>query len=222
LAERDVVPRSVILPATRRAIILISMCARFELNVTGERVLEHFGLHVPPATDPEGGGLARLPLDEVRPTDRVPVIGPRRLPVALIWGLAVDWDRKPIFNARAETLAEKPTFRRLVGNRCLVPATAFFEWSGASSRPQGKRLRHRIARADGALSALAGLVDPDGGRFTIITRTANDQMSSVHPRMPVILDPEAEAVWLNPDLPFADVRPLLNGWRGPLAIQPGP
>jgi len=206
------------LPGAGPGPIIIAMCARFELNVRGERVLDRFGLHVPPEDDPEWGSLARLPVAEVRPTDRVPVIGPRRRPVALVWGLSVEWDKKPLINARAETLDTKPTFRRLVGNRCLVPATAFFEWSG----PKGDKRMHRVARGDGAIHALAGLVDPDSGRFTIVTRAANDQMAPLHARMPVILAPDAESAWLDPAQPFADVRPLLAGWGGALAIEPPP
>lgn len=209
-----------------RAVILVGMCARFELNVMAELVRERFDLRVPPDGEPAGGALARLPLAEVRPTDRAVVIGPRRVPVALAWGLTVDWDKRPLIHARAETLADKPVFRRLLGNRCLVPATAFFEWSGdpaasASGKRRAKR-RHRIARGDGAAQAMAGLVDPDRGRFTIITRAANDQMAPLHPRMPVLLDPDVEAAWLDPSRPFAAVRPLLAGWGGPLVIDPPP
>ncbi len=200
------------------------MCARFELNVMADLVRERFDLRVPPGGDPARDALAGLPLAEVRPTDRAVVIGPRRVPVALAWGLAVDWGQRPLIHARAETLAEKPVFRRLLGNRCLVPATAFFEWSGdraASGQRLAKR-RHRVGRWDGAAQAMAGLVDPDSGRFTIITRAANDQMAPLHPRMPVLLDPDAEAAWLDPARPFAAVRPLLAGWNGPLTIDPPP
>ncbi|WP_281396691.1 SOS response-associated peptidase [Roseospira visakhapatnamensis] len=204
------------------------MCARFELNVSTEPMLARFGLGPSPASCPDWTGLARLPLDEVRPTDRVPVIGPRRVPVALAWGLVAAWSNRPLINARAETLAETPTFQGLVGNRCLVPATAFFEWSDDPAGPatggtaRRIRRRHRIARADGALLAMAGLVDPATDRFVIITRPAHKQMAAVHPRMPVLLDPETEADWLDPARPFAAVRPVLAGWGGALSITPPP
>jgi len=198
------------------------MCARFELIMMADLVRERFDLRVPPDEDPAHDALACLPLVEVRPTDRAVVIGPRRIPVPLAWGLAVDWDKRPLIHARAETLAEKPVFRRLLGNRCLVPATAFFEWSGASAASGTRRAkrRHRIARGDGAAQAMAGLVDPESGRFTIITRAANDQIAPLHPRMPVLLNPDDESAWLDPARPFAAVRPLLAGWRGPLSIDP--
>lgn len=197
------------------------MCSRFELNVAAADLMARFGLTVPPDEDAATrAALAALPRTEIRPTDRVPVIGPRRVPVALPWGFAVDWDPKPLINARAETLAEKPTFRRFTGNRCLVPATAFFEWAPApGAPPRARKRRHRIGRADGGpLYAMAGLVN-DQGRFTVITRPATGQMAAIHDRMPAILaDAAAEAAWLDPDRPFAVVQGLLTTWSGPLEI----
>ncbi|MBB4285618.1 SOS response-associated peptidase [Roseospira goensis] len=196
------------------------MCARFELNVAPADLLARFGLTAPPEDDAvTGAALDRLPRAEIRPTDRVPVIGPRRVPVALSWGVRVDWDPKPLINARAETLAAKPTFRPFVGNRCLVPATAFFEWTDPpAGAPRGRKRRHRIGRDDAPLYAMAGLVD-DRGRFTVITRPATDRMAALHHRMPAILaGPDAEVAWLDPARPFADVQGLLTDWDGPLVI----
>jgi putative SOS response-associated peptidase YedK len=183
--------------------------------------MARFGLTAPPDGDAATrAALDALPRAEYRPTDRVPVIGPRRVPIALPWGFAVDWDTKPLINARAETLAEKPTFRRFVGNRCLVPTTAFFEWTAAPGAPaRARKRRHRIGRADTGLYAMAGLVD-DRGRFTVVTRAATEQMAALHDRMPAMLvDPAAEAAWLDPDRPFAEVRDLLTAWDGVLDID---
>lgn len=199
------------------------MCARFELNVAPADLLSRFGLTAPPQPGrDQPAPLDDLPRAEVRPTDLVPVIGPRRVPIALRWGFAVSWDRRPLINARAETLAEKPTFRRCLGNRCLVPATAFFEWAPATPDGRGRKRRHRIARTDSALHAMVGLVDGNG-RFTIITRPATSQMAALHHRMPALLaDAAAEAAWLDPDLPFDAVRDLLTVRDGPLEITPAP
>jgi len=196
------------------------MCSRFELNVRAADLFARFGLSPPPDEDAATrAALDHLPRAELRPTDRVPVIGPRRIPVALPWGWGVDWDTKPLINARAETLDVKPTFRGFVHNRCLVPATAFFEWTaqpGASAR--ARKRRHRIARGDQGLGAFAGLVD-DRGCFTIITRAATEAMAPIHDRMPAMLpDAAAEAAWLDPAPPFAALAPLLTAWDGPLDI----
>lgn len=195
------------------------MCSRFELNVAPADLMARFGLTVPPQDDADTrAAMDLLPRAEVRPTDRVPVIGPRRVPVTLTWGLRVDWDAKPLINARAETLAEKATFRALLNKRCLVPATAFFEWTAPSSGQRRKR-RHRIARADAHLPAMAGLVD-DCGRFVVITRAATEAMAAIHHRMPAFLaDAGAEAAWLDPTQPFSAVRSLLTGWDGSLSID---
>ncbi|GEM_PF-242508 len=204
--------------------ILSFMCSRFELNVAPDDLLARFGLEAPPDDDAATRSvLAGLPKAEIRPTDQAPVIGPRRVPVALSWGFRVDWDAKPLINARAETLAEKPTFRRFVGHRCLVPATGFFEWAAVPGAPaRARKRRHRIARPDAPLWAMAGLVDGQG-RFTVITRAATAAMEGLHSRMPAILgDARAEAAWLDPERPFADVRGLLSAWDGPLAVTADP
>jgi putative SOS response-associated peptidase YedK len=66
---------------------------------------------------------------------------------------------------------------------------------------------------------MAGLVD-DRGRFTVVTRAATEQMAALHDRMPAMLvDPAAEAAWLDPDRPFAEVRDLLTAWDGVLDID---
>ena len=86
--------------------------------------------------------------DDMRPTDQALIIdgtGPR----LMRWGLTVTWDKKPLINARAETLAEKPTFRPLLEQRCLVPMTAYLEWRKADD---GSKRKNRIAPADGAQS----------------------------------------------------------------------
>ncbi|MQX35146.1 SOS response-associated peptidase [Roseospira navarrensis] len=197
------------------------MCSRFELNVAPADLLARFGLTAPPDEDAATrAALDGLPKAEIRPTDRVPVIGPRRVPIALPWGFAVDWDTKPLINARAETLTEKPTFRPVLGNRCLVPLSAFYEWTPVPGAPaRARKRRHRIGRADAPVHAMAGLVD-DRGRFTVITRPATEQMAALHHRMPAFLtDAEAEAAWLDPDRPFEAVRGLLTAWDGALAID---
>ena len=126
--------------------------------------------------------------------------------VMMEWGLVLYWvkDRKEakhLINARAETLAEKPSFRGLLkGKRCLVPASGFYEWKkdGARKTPFYIRLR------ESPVFAFAGLYDvwhdPQGegyGTYTIITTEPNDLMTPIHNRMPVILKREGENRWLS-------------------------
>ncbi len=122
------------------------------------------------------------------------------------WGLLPSWakDRKiawKLINARAETVATAPAFRKAFERRrCLAPVYGFFEWKtvGKEKRP------HMIAMADGAPFTLAGLwenwKDPDTGEwvrtFTIVTTEANELVGTLHDRMPVVVAPEDRERWL--------------------------
>jgi len=150
--------------------------------------------------------------DELRPTDQALVIdgdGPR----LLRWGLQAKWDGKPLINARAETLTEKATFRPLLDRRCLVPMSAYFEWRGAD----GKKLKNRIAAADGAICAFAGLTD--GTAFTIVTCPPSPAIAHIHGRMPVILDDGAARAWADAGRRFNDVASLLAPFAGRLEVR---
>ncbi|RNI22694.1 SOS response-associated peptidase [Rufibacter latericius] len=123
------------------------------------------------------------------------------------WGLLPSWAKekehglRPI-NARTETILEKSTFKRLLAHkRCLVPADGFYEWKkvGKDKTP------YRILMKEGQLFTFAGLwdewVDPSTGEvlhtFTVITTEPNELMAGIHNRMPVILHPEEEHLWLS-------------------------
>jgi len=121
------------------------------------------------------------------------------------WGLIPFWAKGPaignrLINARADTAAEKPTFREpFAHRRCLVPADGFYEWDKRSRAPMRYVLKSREP------FAFAGLWDswgktPDGGplrSFTILTTGANALVRAVHPRMPVVLRPGHETAWLD-------------------------
>lgn len=157
--------------------------------------------------------------EEMRPTDQALVIdgaGPR----LMRWGLTVDWSKQPLINARAETLAEKPTFRPLLEKRCLVPMTAYFEWRRSDDGAKSKKLKNRIAAGGGAddlmdqLWAFAGLID--GAAFTIITCPPAPAVAHVYNRMPVILDAPGAARWADAGQGFAQVADLLAPYAGDL------
>lgn len=188
------------------------MCSRYELRATPRRLVVRFDLAAPPP--------AEWP-PELRPTDRAVVIaadrGGGRRAALLRWGIAASWDTKPLINARAETLAERRTFRPLLANRCLVPATAYLEWR----RADRLRLKNRIAPEGGEIVAFAGLIDGDA--FTIITCAPAPAIAYIHNRMPVILAVAAEAAWLDAALPFPAVAPLLIPYaERPLAAAEEP
>jgi putative SOS response-associated peptidase YedK len=178
------------------------MCGRYEI-LNGERIFVRFG--VANATQAQDI-LANL---DVRPTQQVPVLLTDHQLQMMRWGLIPSWARDAtighkMINARAEGIAEKPSFKRpLRTQRCLLPASAFFEWQGA----KGAKTKYRIGRRDGDMFGLAGLYDtwktPDGDErttCTIITCAPNAVMAPIHNRMPVILLPEDEDAWLDPDM----------------------
>ncbi|MBM3581370.1 MAG: SOS response-associated peptidase [Alphaproteobacteria bacterium] len=180
------------------------MCSRYEIRARPEALARRFRL------DETAPDLAR---PEVRPTDPAPIVvrdegGVRRARAAR-FGLNVTWDKMPVINARAETLRQKPTFRPLLGNRCVVPASAYFEW-----RQDGRaRRRNRISLANEELIGFAGLFDAD--RFVIITCAPAATIAHVHDRMPVILPPESEERWL--DRTNDDLARLLSPYAGAIA-----
>jgi putative SOS response-associated peptidase YedK len=124
----------------------------------------------------------------------------------LRWGLVPSWAKDPkmgyrMINARAETVAEKPSFRRaLRQRRCLILADGFYEWrrEGRQKTPMYIRLR------SGEPFAFAGIWEhwqgPDGTPLStcaILTTAANALMQPIHQRMPVMLDRAAESLWLD-------------------------
>jgi putative SOS response-associated peptidase YedK len=134
------------------------------------------------------------------------------------WGYVPAWaagrpDAKPVINARAESVATKSYFRdAFKTKRCLVLADGFYEW-----KKTGKwKVPYRIALNTEEPFAFAGIwssvPDASGHKhptFAIITTDANPLVAHIHSRMPVILQPEDEEDWLNPQLPLADAQAML-------------
>jgi putative SOS response-associated peptidase YedK len=189
------------------------MCGRFTLFASPETIQAEFDLPAVPVN------LA--PRYNIAPTQAVAVIAnhtERRLEL-FQWGLIPSWAKDPsigsrMINARAETLAEKPSFRTaLRKRRCLILADGFYEWrkDGGGKTPFFIHLR------SGRPFALAGLWEvwqtPDGVALptcTIITTGPNNLVAALHDRMPVILPPDAYERWLDPEPQApADLAPLL-------------
>lgn len=139
----------------------------------------------------------------------------------LRWGLVPSWAQGPdsglkMINARVETVADRPAFRRAFERyRCLIIGDGFYEWRRVSDGP--KQAFH-ITRADGEPFAFAGLwsiwYGEDGHKLrtcTILTTAANDAIASLHDRMPIILDPKLERAWLDPSSRADELRAMLSG-----------
>lgn len=191
------------------------MCGRYTITISLEELMLRF--HI----DSEFK-LYHRPRYNVAPGQLVLAVindGQRNRIGELKWGLVPSWAKEQsigskMINARAETVAEKPAYRiPLERKRCLIPADGFYEWK---KKDDGKgKQPMRIIMKNEAVFAMAGLYEtwttPDGGKLstcTIITTSPNRLMADIHDRMPVILQPEDEAVWL--DRSIRDTTRLLD------------
>jgi putative SOS response-associated peptidase YedK len=149
------------------------------------------------------------------------------------WGLVPFWAKdisigSRLINARAETVATKPAFRRAFArHRCLLPADGFYEWEKSGDPKSPRKQPYYIRREDGGVLALAGLYelwrdkdrpddDPDSWLWTatIITTRAEDEVGRIHDRMPMVIEPARWADWLDPAASSADA---LHGLMTPAA-----
>ena len=180
------------------------MCGRYTVVTPAPSLAKRFA-----AT----AAAEEAPTYNAAPSQRLPIItnaAPGQIQLVR-WGLVPSWSRDPAsgpkpINARADTLAEKLSFRQLLARRrCLVLADSFYEWQATE---RGK-VPHRILLKNEEPFAFAGLWDEwlDRGTgelhptFTIVTTEPNELMAKLHNRMPVILPgPEAERLWLADDL----------------------
>ena len=192
------------------------MCGRFTLVTPAEQLELSFPWLTVPSDTP--------PRYNIAPTQPVAVVpnNNRNQVEFFQWGLIPSWAKDPqignrMINARAETLAEKPSFRVAYRRRrCLVLANGFYEWrkehGGKTKTP------YYIQLVSGEPFAFAGLWEiwhaPDGTTLpscTIITSRPNELLEPIHNRMPVILSKETYNRWLDPnECSPADLQPLLG------------
>ncbi|GLW06314.1 DUF159 family protein [Microtetraspora sp. NBRC 13810] len=144
----------------------------------------------------------------------------------LRWGFVPSWAKDPsigsrMINARMETVAEKPAYRKaFAARRCLLPADGYFEWYQVDKK---RKQPYYIHPADGGVMAMAGLYEfwRDRGRpdddpeawlvtCTVLTTQAEDELGRIHDRMPMLVEPDRWADWLDPHLTEPDrARALL-------------
>ncbi|WAM34007.1 SOS response-associated peptidase [Caldicellulosiruptor morganii] len=146
--------------------------------------------------------LSKLKTGEIFPTDLAAVVvaGDTEKDATIArWGFPIEGKKQVIINARAETLLEKWTFKKIANQRCLIPAAGFYEWQKKGDGKQKLLIKPR----ETPVFYMAGLYDriklEDGGEidaFVIITTEANSQIKPVHSRMPAILKKEHEDIWL--------------------------
>ncbi len=181
------------------------MCGRFTLT-TPDQLALRFDVAEDERDDAERPHAAY----NIAPSQDISVIVERsagRLLWAMSWGFRPTWasaaaSRPAPINARAETLRERPLFRGAIArSRCIIPADGFYEWQRIPGRKTKQPVY--IRRDDRALVGFAGLysVGTDGrASCAIITTEPNALVARIHDRMPAILDPAAESLWLDPAL----------------------
>ncbi len=189
------------------------MCGRFTQRYTWEELHRLYRL--------TQSARNLQPRYNICPTDPIDVIVPGDGALAVVpmrWQLIPPWWKKPLkdlpatFNARAETVAEKPMFRdAFKRSRCLIPASGYYEWQ---TTPNGKQ-PYYITSANGPVLTIAGLWTDWRDRVndetlttcTMIITEANSFISAIHDRMPVLLDQENADAWLSGDAGLELLKP---------------
>lgn len=219
------------------------MCGRYALSQRPESLVEEFDIAENRVEEPLAPDFNVAPTKPVyavverssAPAPEASAEGQgnavRRQLRVLTWGLVPSWAKDPsignrLINARVETVAEKPAFRRaLAARRCLLPADGYFEWYATeekTERGKPKKQPFFIRPRGGGILAMAGLYEiwrdpdkpddaPDRFRWTctVITTDAPDDLGRIHDRMPLMVEPEAWGSWLDPGADKAAVLDLL-------------
>ena len=213
------------------------MCGRYRLSTKGKTLEELFGAGLDDDTNSWPRPRFNVAPTDVMPVVRVAEDGRRRIS-GLRWGLVPFWSRDlsqgaRMINARSETVQEKAAFKDcLRRRRCLVLADGFYEWKTLAAPPPGPRGGKKkpakqpmlFAFDDDRPFAMAGLWARWKGpaavdapldapavvveTFTIITAPANELVGPIHDRMPLILDPTDQELWLDPTVDDVDVARL--------------
>ena len=227
------------------------MCGRFVSARKRLELLEEFAVErdsVPADRDPEHADY------NVAPTKRIYAVldhkdkdepgKPQRELRLVRWGLVPSWAKEisvgaRMINARAETVAVKPSFRSAFKRRrCIIPADGYYEWQAAEAGKKAPKQPFYIYRSDGGILAFAGIYElwrdaslPDDHEHawlwtaSIITTDATDEIGKIHDRTPMVVPPDGWADWLDPtnndkDLLLATMRPAPISGAGGLTSHP--
>ncbi|MDP3968219.1 MAG: SOS response-associated peptidase [Nocardioides sp.] len=207
------------------------MCGRYASSRRPEDLVEEFEVDEPRISAPLAADYNVAPTKQVyavveRRADKESDAPPQRQLRVLHWGLVPSWAKDPsignrMINARMETVAEKPAYRRaFAARRCLLPADGYYEWYPTEQRTAaGKPVKQPffIRPRDGSSLAMAGLYeiwrdptraedDPDRFRWTctVITTNAEDSVGHIHDRMPLMVERERWHDWLSPSATGSD------------------
>ena len=192
------------------------MCGRFVLTTDAQVVQQEFNLDSLPQLAP------RYNIAPSQPVSIITNDKPSELSIVQ-WGLIPSWSKDPkigykMINDRSETVHEKPSFRTpFKYRRCLIPSSGFYEWVKTDDGKQP----YFIHLPEQEVFAFAGLWEiwnsSEGDQVwtcTILTTQANKKISSLHHRMPVILDKEARDIWLDKGSDAEELKTLFQSYDG--------
>lgn len=190
------------------------MCGRFRLDISPKEIQNFYNMIK--AIDhnyKDHENWFQSPLDR-HPGSQAAVLTAEGIQ-AQTWGFP--FDKKLVFNARSESVHDKQMFSSLLeSNRCIIPASMFFEWS--------EKRKFNIS-TQAPYFFMAGLWRPEptaegiNNHFVILTTEANQEMEKIHTRMPVILEPNSLGDYLNPLNRFQDLASQLDPWTHGLSIE---
>lgn len=189
------------------------MINRYTITASAEKIADRFSVELPEFHQPKYNAA---------PTDLLPVIrltDPQGVS-RFFWGTSPEWSKnralsEKIINVQAEVIPEKPALKKaMMRTRCIVPADSFYAWKKVGKK---SLIPYRFVATNQELFSFAGLweefEDTNGEElhtFTIITVAANSLVSSIYERMPVMLDPATEKVWLNKESTEDDLLNVLK------------
>jgi len=200
------------------------MCGRYTLFSKKKKLEQRFGVVLP---------FELAPFYNAAPSQKMPVIFNDDAGQAgmAVWGFLPAWAGKdsqimPMINVRSETISEKPSFREaFLKRRCLIPSNGFYEWkkNGKNKTP------HYVYLNQNEPFAFAGIwenrVDEKSGEifkgFAILTTEPNATVAPIHHRMPVILKPDMEKIWLSLSAPDAEAfQEIAKPYAGNMQSHP--
>ena len=213
------------------------MCGRYASSRRPEDLVDEFDIVESRIHDALEADYNVAPTKEVyavveRPPSKESPEPPERQLRVLTWGLIPSWAKEAsignrMINARMETVAEKPAYKRAFAKRrCLLPADGYFEWYPTEELNKSGKPRKQpffIRPQDHGILAMAGLYeiwrdperaedDPDRFRWTctVITTAAEDSVGHIHDRMPLMVEPDRWGPWLDPTTPSETLLDLLT------------
>jgi len=195
----------------------VDLCGRYWLSERLEDLAKIYQADIKVDNIPELGS-------EIFPSQNVPSIfqeEEKNQLKLLKWGFPNPFRSGTIINARAETVAEKNMFKEpFVSKRCIIPANAFFEWK----KTENGKIKYKISLKEQSLFSMAAIYErfnsKDGIAYeamVIITRNAVSELTDIHNRMPVILSPRDENIWLDNNITsrqqLFDILENINNWN---------